>query len=125
MPESLFNPLRQDVKMSLDAGTIVTIVCVLLFYLRLTVIQRQRIKRAQHQYAAVQKKNTKKNGMQPEVRYNRLGVHIRSWWLVAGAIVLITFGAVVAATHFLGMPLSSYWWIPLNLGIGFFALGIN
>jgi ABC-type Fe3+ transport system permease subunit len=112
--------------MSFDAGTIVTIVCVLLFYLRLTVIQRQRIKRAQHQYAAVQKKASKKgSSKQTEVRYNRLGIHIHNWWLVAGAIALIAFGAVVAATHFLGMPLSSYWWIPLNLGIGFFALGIN
>jgi ABC-type Fe3+ transport system permease subunit len=113
--------------MNLDAGTIITIVCVLLFYLRLTIIQRQRIKRAQRQYAQVEKKNSqkKKSSKKPEVRYNRLGIHIRNWWLVAGAIVLITFGAVVIGTHFLGATWSSLWWIPLNLGIGLFAFAIN
>ena len=114
--------------MNLDTGTIVTIVCVLLFYLRLTIIQRQRIKRAQHQYAEVAKKNSKKktgSGQKPEIKYNRLGVHFRNWWMVAGALVLITFGAVIAATHFIGPSLSTYWWIPVNLGIVLFALGIN
>ncbi len=114
--------------LNLDTGTIITLVCVLLFYLRLIVIQRQRIKRAQHQYAQVQKKNSQKknsSNKKPEVRYSRLGIHIRSWWMVGGAIALITFGAVVVATHFLGTPLSSFWWLPLNLGIGLFALAVN
>lgn len=114
--------------MTFDAGTIVTIVCVLLFYLRLTVLQRQRIKSAQYQYAAVAQQNSKKkknSGKKPEVKYARLGVHIRNWWYVGGALILITFGAVIAATRFLGPTLSSYWWIPLNLGIALFALGIK
>ncbi|MHC1740462.1 MAG: hypothetical protein AB9897_05055 [Anaerolineaceae bacterium] len=108
--------------MNLDTGTIITIVFVLLFYLRLTIIQRQRIKTAQRQYAQVEKKNSNKK---PEVRYNRLGIHIRSWWLVAGALILITFGAVIAATKFLGPTFSGFWWIPMNIGIALFAFGIN
>jgi hypothetical protein len=99
-----------------------------LFYLRLTVIQRQRIKKAQYQYAQVEKRNNQKKNSgnkKPEIRYNRLGVHIRNWWFVGGAIALITFGAVIAATHFLGTTWSSYWWVPLNIGIGLFALGVN
>lgn len=114
--------------MNLDTGTIITIVFVLLFYLRIITIQRQRVKRAKYQYAAVDKKNSKKkttNNKKPEVNYAKLGVQIRNWWFVGGAIVLITFGAVVAATHFLGPSLSSYWWVPLNLGIVLFALGIG
>ena len=114
--------------MIFDTGTIITIVCVLLFYLRLTIIQRQRVKKAQYQYAAVaQKYSKKKNGStkKPEIKYQRLGVHIRNWFLVVAALVLITFGAVVAATRFLGPNLSTYWWIPVNVGIGLFALGIN
>jgi ABC-type Fe3+ transport system permease subunit len=114
--------------MNFDTGTIVTLVCVLLFYLRLIIIQRQRIKQAQHQYAQVAKKNSqnkKSSSKKPEVRYNRLGIHIRNWWLVGGAIALITFGAVIAATLFLGPALSKLWWIPLNIGIGLFALAVN
>jgi ABC-type Fe3+ transport system permease subunit len=114
--------------MNFDTGTIITIVCVLLFYLRLTIIQRQRVKKAQYQYATVSQKNSKKKNnspKKPEVKYQRLGVHIRNWLLVVAALILITFGAVIAATHFLGPNLSTYWWIPVNMGIGLFALGIN
>ena len=113
---------------SLDTGTIITIVCVLLFYLRLTILQRQRIKKAQSQYAQVANKNSQKknsSNKKPEIKYNRLGVHMRNWWMVGGALVLITFGAVIAATHFLGPQLSGYWWIPVNLGVGLFAFAIN
>jgi hypothetical protein len=114
--------------MKLDAGTIVTIVFCLLFYLRLIIIQRQRVKTARYQYAVVAGKNSKKKKAaenKPEVRYSRLGIHIRNWALVALAIALISFGAVVAATRFLGPSLSNFWWIPLNLGIVVFAIGIN
>jgi hypothetical protein len=114
--------------MPLDTGTIITIVCVLLFYLRLTILQRQRIKKAQYQYAVVAKKNVKKKNnatQKPEIKYNRLGIHMRNWWMIGGALVLITFGAVIAATRFLGPSLSTFWWIPVNLGIALFAFGIN
>ena len=114
--------------MRYDAGTIVTIVCVLLFYLRLIVIQRHRVKTARIQYAQMAEKNAKKKGgaaAKPEIRYSRLGIHIRNWWLVGAALTLIIFGGVIVATQFLGPSLSGYWWIPLNVGIGLFALGVN
>ena len=114
--------------MNLDTGTIITIVFVLLFYLRLIIIQRKRIQKAQYQYARVEKKNSKKknnSNKKPEIKYSRLGIHIRNWWMVGGALVLITFGAVVAATRFLGPTWSGLWWIPVNLGIILFAIGIN
>jgi ABC-type Fe3+ transport system permease subunit len=114
--------------MNFDAGTIITIVCVLLFYLRLTILQRQRIKKAQYQYAAVAQKNSKKKknaDKKPEIKYAHLGVHLRNWWMVGGAIILITFGAVIAAIRFLGPSLSTFWWIPLNLGIALFAFAIK
>jgi hypothetical protein len=114
--------------MKYDTGTIVTIVFSLLFYLRLIVIQRQRIKKAKFQYAHVANKGSKKKSTSeknPQVNYDRLGIHIRSWWLVAAAIIVISFGAVVAKTQFLGPTLSNLWWIPVNLGIVVFALGIN
>jgi ABC-type Fe3+ transport system permease subunit len=115
-------------KMNFDTGTIITIVAVLLFYFRLIILQRQRIKKAQYQYAQVSSKNAKKKNSKdknPEVRYSRLGVQIKNWWVVAGAIVLITFGAVVVGTHFLGTALSTFWWIPTVIGIGLFAIDLK
>lgn len=114
--------------MRFDTGTIITIVAVLLFYMRLIVIQRQRIKKAQHQYAAVKAKNSKSkknNSKDPEIRYSRLGIQIINWWVVAAAIILITFGAVIAATQFLGPTYSTLWWIPVVVGIAIFAFDIR
>jgi hypothetical protein len=114
--------------MKFDTGTIITIVFSLLFYLRLIIIQRQRIKKAKYQYAQVASKSSKKKGgadKKPEVKYANLGIHIRSWWMVGGAIALISFGAVVAAKQFLGPAYSNLWWIPVNVGIIIFAFGIN
>ena len=112
--------------MKLDAGTIITIVAVILFYLRIITIQRSRIKRAQYQYAKVNEKNSKKknNDKKPEINYSRLGIQIKNWWMVGGAILLITFGAVIAATQFLG-SYSNLWWIPMVIGIGIFSLAIK
>ncbi len=46
--------------MGYDIGTIVIIVAVLIFYLRLIIIQRQRIKQARYQYAQVSTKLSKR-----------------------------------------------------------------
>jgi hypothetical protein len=113
--------------MKLDAGTIVTIVAVLLFYLRLIGLQRNRIKKAQHQYAEVSSRNAKKKSAgdkKPELRYARLGVNIRNWWMVVPGILLITFGAAIAATTMFG-TYSSYWWVPVIIGIALFGFGLG
>jgi sterol desaturase/sphingolipid hydroxylase (fatty acid hydroxylase superfamily) len=114
--------------MKYDLGTILTVVAVLVFYMRLIIIQRQRIKKAQYQYAVVQAKNKKSKKTReknPEVQYARLGVQIKNWWLVGVSLVLITFGAVIAATHFLGATFSAYWWVPVLIGIGLFTFELK
>ncbi len=114
--------------MTFDTGTIITIVCVLLFYLRLIVIQRHRVQTAKYQYAQVEKKLAKgKKGanQKPIVNYARLGIQIRSWWLVGMALALIVFGAVIVAAQLLGPVYSAYYWIPLNIGIIIFALAVK
>jgi sterol desaturase/sphingolipid hydroxylase (fatty acid hydroxylase superfamily) len=114
--------------MTFDTGTIITIVCVLLFYLRLIVIQRHRVQTAKYQYAQVEKKlvkNKKSANQKPVVNYARMGIQIRSWWLVGIALALIIFGAVVIAVHLFGPVISTYYWIPLNIGIIIFAFAVK
>lgn len=112
--------------MKFDVGMIVTIVVVLLFYLRLIVGQRQRTKTARLQYEAVaQKAKKKKNIADPQVKWENVGVHVRSWLLFAVGAVLIIFGAVVYGTRFLGPSLSAAWWVPVNVGIIVFAIAVR
>jgi hypothetical protein len=113
--------------MKFTAGTIVTIVVVLLFYLRLIILQRQKVKVGRLQYSAAdQARKKKKKEPEPlDVRWGALGVRVRNWWLMGAGIILIAFGAVVAATHFLSPSLSAAWWVPLNIGIGLMAIGVK
>lgn len=117
----------QDPKMKFTTGTIVTIVVVLLFYLRLIILQRQKVKIGRLQYSAAdQARKKKKKETEPlDVRWGALGVRVRNWWFVGGGILLIIFGVIVAATHFLSPSLNAAWWVPLNIGIALMAVGVK
>lgn len=113
--------------MKFTAGTIVTIVVVMLFYLRLIILQRQKVKVARVQYSAAEKARNKKNKeSEPlEVRWGVLGVRVRNWWLMGAGIALVAFGAVIVGTQFLSPSLNAAWWVPLNIGIGLMAIGVK
>jgi len=112
--------------MNLSTGLIVTIVVVMIFYLRLVVRQRQKVKVAKIQYSAAEKARQKKKNAEPlDVQWGVLGVRVHNWWFVGAGIVLIVFGAVLAGTQFLGASLSSAWWVPLNAGILLMAFGVK
>lgn len=105
---------------------IITLVVVLLFYLRLIVNQKGRSKTARLQYAAVSEKSKKKKNVpEPQVKWENIGVRVRNWWLIGVGAVLILFGAVVYGTNFLGASLSSAWWVPVNVGIIIFAIAVR
>lgn len=113
--------------MGYDIGTIVIIVAVLIFYLRLIIIQRQRIKQARYQYAQVSAKLGKKKSTadtKPEVRYSKLGVQVRNWWLMGAGIIALMAGAGV---KYFGLKIGNfdYWWIPVLLGILSMAFGVG
>lgn len=116
--------------MKFDVGMIVTIVVVLLFYLRLIIGQRGRTNKAREQYSAVSekanaKKKKNKNSPEPRVRWENVGVRVRSWWLIGVAALLIAFGVVIYVTGFLGPSWSAAWWVPLNVGIIVFAIAVR
>lgn len=105
---------------------IITLVVVLLFYLRLIVNQKGRSKTARLQYAeAAEKSKKKKNVPEPQVKWENVGVRVRNWWLIGVGVVLILFGAIVYGTHFIGPSLSTAWWVPVNVGIIVFAIAVR
>jgi len=109
--------------MKLDAGTIVTIVAVTLFYLRLIVLQRQKVKTAKVQYSAVEKAKKKKGSeTPPEVNWTAVGIRVRNWWIGGAGLLLIVLGAILAGTGFAGPSISAAWWVPVTVGILLFGL---
>lgn len=112
--------------MGYDLGTIIIIVAVLVFYLRLIILQRQRIKKARVQYAKADKKLNKKSaeGKKPELRYSKMGVQIRNWWLAGSGIVLIIAGAAVKFKEFT-LGGFDFWWVPVLIGIALMGLGVG
>jgi ABC-type Fe3+ transport system permease subunit len=113
--------------MRYDIGTIIVIVAVLLFYLRLIIIQRQRIKKARYQYSEVSKQLAKKKSTgetKPTVQYAKLGVQIRNWLLFSTGLAVMLFGAVVKFKQFT-IGTFDFWWIPVLLGIILMALGVG
>lgn len=114
--------------MKFSTGTIVTIVVVLLFYLRLIILQRQKVRLGRMQYSAADQARKKKKKTEDEplaVRWGALGVRVRNWWLVGGGLVLIVAGTVIAGTHILSPSLTSAWWVPLNIGVVLLAVGVK
>ncbi len=112
--------------MKFDVGTIVTIVAVTLFYLRLIILQRQKVKTAKMQYAAVDKARKKKGEQQPpEVRWSAMGVRVVNWWFGGVGLLLIAFGAAIAGAQFLSPSLNSAWWVPVTVGILLFSLALR
>jgi len=96
----------------MDFGTIITVVFVLLFYLRLILMQWGKAKRAKLAYEA-----SKAKGKTPQNSTIQLGVHFSNKYLLVLGIALIVFGAVLAALPSASPTLKSLWWVPLNLGV--------
>lgn len=112
--------------MKFDTGTWIVIGAVLLFYLRLITLQFGRVRRARYKAAREQKKNKKKAGTElPQADAISLGFKVKSWYLVGAGIALMVLGAVMGATNLLGTFIQSLWWIPVTIGIGFFAFSFR
>lgn len=106
--------------MKLDTGLAVVILAVLVFYLRLIIIQRQRAKQVKLNQEKESARNRQKKGKQPSAPANPYSVlsprKIDRIIGIAGGI-LILFGVLLYA-DILSLPtLQTYWWIPTALGI--------
>lgn len=95
---------------------IVVIGMVLLFYLRLIIIQwgkADRFNRAKNNV----KKSTPQNYAALKLKFN--------WLLIGTGSALIIFGVVMRTTGVFGLWLEQNWWIFTSTGIFVFGMGIR
>ena len=116
--------------MKLDTGLVVVIVAVLVFYLRMIILQRQRAKRInQERQAQASKASAKggkkgKAGQQPAARapdYSILSPNRRDRIVGITGGVLILAGALLYSGLNPWPVAADYWWLPLSAGIVMFS----
>ena len=106
-----------------DTGLVVVIVAGLIFYLRLIIIQQQRIRRATPQPQTSDKKKSQKQASAP--RYSILSQDKRDWVIAGAGIMLIVIGILLNGKLIPFSLAQSYWWIPLAIGIIAFSWGFK
>jgi len=109
--------------MIIDTGLAVVIIAVLIFYLRLIGLQRERIKRLSTtpQGSAKKKKKAENQSEQPRPHYSILSPHKRDR-IIAGFGVAAILVGVLLYLSILPIPAAQpYWWIPTAIGIVAFS----
>lgn len=105
--------------MNIDTGLAIVILAVLVFYLRLIIIQRQRAKQLARRPDASRggKKKDKSRTAPSQIRYSVISPHPVDRIIAAGGVVAILFG-VLLNTRLIPLPtLQPYWWVPTAAGI--------
>jgi hypothetical protein len=118
--------------MRFDAGTIVVIVAVLIFYLRLMVLQWGKSKRLRD-LATIQPKakanKAKAGGGAGSARRpttaDVMRFRFRNVYLTAFAILLMVAGVVMNFNVAFLLSVRQFWWIPMTLGLILFGYEIR
>ena len=107
--------------MNIDPGLVIVIVAVLIFYLRLIVLQRQRAKQIAPKPAAASKNKARSQPPAPPVRYSIITQNRRDRVIgIAGAIAILV-GILLNAGLLPFTLAQTYWWVPTALGIVAFS----
>lgn len=107
--------------MRIDIGMIVVIGAVLVFYLRLIVIQRQRANQIQRERSAAGAKKSKNQAQVTQPSYSILSANPRNL-AIGGAGALGILAGVLLFAGVLPLPaIQPFWWIPAALGIVAFS----
>lgn len=102
--------------MKLDTGMIIVIGMVLLFYLRLIIIQ----------WGKADRYNRAKNDGKKSAHQNYASLKFNFNWLLIGiGAALIILAAIMKATGIFGLWLEQNWWIFASTGIFVFGMGIR
>jgi hypothetical protein len=109
--------------MNIDTGLAVVIIAVLVFYLRLIVIQRQRAKRVAQAKKASQteKKKGKKQAATPQPGYSIISKSNLDRAIAITGVFLIVLGVLLYTQIIPITSIQAYWWIPTSAGIVAFS----
>jgi uncharacterized membrane protein len=114
--------------LNIDTGSIVVIIAVLVFYLRMILLQRQRARRIRYErqvYAASAAKARKKGKAPPPPppasEYSLLSRHPRDRVIGIIGVVLIVLGVFLYSALNPWTQAAEYWWVLLSAGIVLFS----
>ncbi len=110
--------------MQINGGLIVVIGAVTFFYIRLILIQRERIKQVQRTSDRSGKNKSKKTGAsEPRtlMKYSILSPKLRDRMIGLAGALLIGVGALLYAQVIPWLAAQGNWWIPSALGIVMFS----
>lgn len=115
--------------MNLDTGSAVVIFAVLVFYLKLIILQRERVKRLRAadaaQVKAKKKRKTTENIPPASTRYSVLSPNRRDLVIAGIGLLAIVVGVLLNLKIIPGEVPQAYWWIPTALGIVAFSWGFR
>jgi hypothetical protein len=107
--------------MNIDTGIAVVIVAVLIFYLRLIIIQRERVKRVSQSPATTSKKKKKQQQFEPGTKYSILSNSNRDRIIAGIGVFAILIGILLNIKFIPLVIIQPYWWIPTALGVVAFS----
>ena len=110
-------------RMNIDTGLAVVIIAVLVFYLRLIIIQRQRAKRVNQAKitSQSQKKKGKGQTVAPQPDYSIVSKKNLDRGIAFSGVLLMVLG-VLLYTKIIPLPsIQPYWWVPTAAGIVLFS----
>jgi len=105
--------------MKIDPGLAVVVLAVLIFYLRLIIIQRQRVKQVSQApiITGKSKKRAKNLPEKPLPRYSILSQNRRDQIIALAGVVAILAGVLLNAKLIPWPAAQTYWWIPTAIGV--------
>ena len=111
--------------MPIDFGLIIIIAAVLIFYLRLIILQRERAKRATRQSRPSGKKKGQPTEKAGAAVFSILSPNKRDWAIAGAGIVLILIGVLANLGVIPYAWARSFWWLPVAIGIIAFSWGFR
>lgn len=114
--------------LNFDTGTIVVIIAIVVFYLRLLLGNflkaRREAKKTNKEIRRAQKEG--RSARIPEKPADRFAVQVRNWWLVGISIALVMVGLAVNSIPIgLSAELVALWYIPVAGGILLLTLAVK
>jgi hypothetical protein len=107
--------------MKIDTGLGVVIVAVLIFYLRLIILQRERVKRVTQTPTTTGKKPGKEAARPSPRAYSILSANPLDRFIAGAGVLAILVGILLNTSVLPIQALQPYWWIPTALGVVAFS----